>query len=66
MPVKPALWNMAIPTFGQQLLINQVMRGEAVGPFNVLVSALVTLAAGAGLLLVAIRLYQREAVVFGR
>ncbi|HZK67231.1 MAG TPA: hypothetical protein VFD42_06775 [Chloroflexota bacterium] len=27
MPVKAELWTMLIPTFGQQLLINQVLRG---------------------------------------
>jgi sodium transport system permease protein len=66
MPVKPALWNMAIPTFGQQLLINQVMRGEPVSVAYATFSALVTFAVGLALLLIAIRLYQREALVFGR
>ena len=44
-PVKPALWTMLIPTFGQQLLINQFMRGEAVAPLNALVASAVTLVA---------------------
>jgi sodium transport system permease protein len=66
MPIKPALWNMAIPTFGQQLLINQVMRGEPVSLVYAVFSALVTFAVGLALLLIAIRLYQREAIVFGR
>jgi sodium transport system permease protein len=64
MPIKPALWNMAIPTFGQQLLINQVMRGEPVSPLYLAVSALATLAVGLALLLVAIWLYRRESLVF--
>jgi sodium transport system permease protein len=66
MPVKPALWNMSIPTFGQQLLINQVMRGELVSLPYAALSALTTLVVGAALLLIAIRLYQRESIVFGR
>jgi sodium transport system permease protein len=66
MPIKPALWNLAIPTFGQQLLINQVMRGEPLNLLYVAISALVTLVTGAALLLIAIRLYQRESIVFGR
>jgi sodium transport system permease protein len=66
MPIKPAIWNMVIPTFGQQLLINQVMRGEPVGALNAAVSALVTLAVGAALLLIAMRLYERETIVLGR
>jgi sodium transport system permease protein len=65
LPVRPALWNMVIPTFGQQLLINQVMRGQAIDPLYAAISAAVTLAVGAALLLVAMRLYRREAIVFG-
>lgn len=65
-PVKIKLWMMLIPTFGQQLLINQVMRGEAMDAVNVTVSAVVTAAVGAALVLVAIRLYERERVLFGR
>lgn len=65
-PVKIKLWMMLIPTFGQQLLINQVMRGEAMDPLNVTVSAVVTAAVGAALVSVAIRLYERERVLFGR
>ncbi|KPV50951.1 hypothetical protein SE17_23995 [Kouleothrix aurantiaca] len=65
LPIKPALWAMAIPTFGQQLLINQLMRGEAVSALNVLASTLITLLVGALLLRIALRLYTREAIVFG-
>jgi sodium transport system permease protein len=65
-PIKAALWYMLIPTFGQQLLINQVMRGEAIDTLNAAVSALATLLIGAVLLVVAMRLYQREALAFGR
>lgn len=66
LPVKPELWTMLIPTFGQQILINQFMRGEPVSAFNVAVSALVTLALAAVLIAVAIRLYQREQIILGR
>jgi sodium transport system permease protein len=66
LPVRPELWNMAIPTFGQQLLINQVMRGEAIEPLFVALSAAITLALGVALLLVAFGLYTREAIVLGR
>lgn len=65
-PIRPALWMMLVPTFGQQLLINQLMRGEAVSPLFVAVSAAVTLAAGALLALVAMRFFGRERVLFGR
>lgn len=66
MPVKAELWTMLIPTFGQQLLINQVLRGEAVSSANILVSAAATLAVGLALVLVAMRLYGREQLLFTR
>ena len=65
-PVKVKLWMMLIPTFGQQLLINQVMRGEPLDALNVTVSAAVTAVAGVALVFVAIKLYEREHVLFGR
>lgn len=66
LPVRPQFWNMLIPTFGQQLLINQVMRGESMDPVNVAISALATLLVGGLMTWVAVRLYDREAVLFGR
>ena len=66
MPVKAELWNMLIPTFGQQLLINQVLRGEAVSSANILISAAATLAVGLVLVFVAMRLYGREQLLFTR
>ena len=65
-PVKAELWAMLVPTFGQQLLINQVLRGESVRPLNVIVSAVVTLLAGLAFVSVAAKLYEREQVLFGR
>lgn len=65
-PFKMKLWMMLIPIFGQQLLINQAMRGEAIGVLNTIVSAAVTFAAGIVLTIVAIRLYERERILFGR
>jgi len=65
LPVKANLWTMLIPTFGQQLLINQLMRGEPVSALNVLVSSLVTVVVAIALILLAIRLYKQEKVLFG-
>ncbi|RPI31800.1 MAG: ABC transporter permease [Chloroflexota bacterium] len=65
MPVKPSLWNMMIPTFGQQLVINQLMRGETVNVGLALISAAVTLVIAVALIFVAIRLYHRERIIFG-
>jgi sodium transport system permease protein len=65
-PVKADLWTMLIPTFGQQLLINQFMRGEPVSALNALVASAVALAVGAVLVYVAIRLFSREQVLFAK
>ncbi len=64
-PVRTELWNMLIPTFGQQLLINQLMRGEAVAPGYVATSAAVTLLVAAALIVIAIRLFASERMVRG-
>jgi sodium transport system permease protein len=65
-PVKPDLWTMLIPTFGQQILINQLMRAEPVSGANLLISAAVTLVLAAVLILLSIRLYEREQIVLAR
>jgi sodium transport system permease protein len=66
LPVKPELWTMLIPTFGQQLLINQFMRGEVVDVVNVLASTATTLGLAAVLVVLAIRLYEREQIILNR
>jgi sodium transport system permease protein len=66
LPVKPGLSNMLIPTFGQQLLINQLMRGETLNPINLLVSTAATLVLTVVLIIVAIKLYQREKILFSK
>lgn len=66
LPVKPTVWAMLIPTFGQQMLINQLMRGEVVDAVHVLVSTVSTLLVSVALVLVAIRMYGREDILFGK
>ncbi len=65
MPVKAKLWTMLIPTFGQQLLINQMMRGEPISVTNIVVSTLVTTLAALAVIFLAIRLYEQERLLFG-
>lgn len=65
LPVKPSLLTMAIPTFGQQILINQLMRGEPVNLNFALFSAAITLLTAVVLIFFAVRLYSRERVIFG-
>jgi sodium transport system permease protein len=66
LPVRPELWVMLIPTFGQQVLINQLLRGEAVSPLNVAVATLVTLLLGGLFTWFAVKFYQQERLLFGR
>jgi sodium transport system permease protein len=65
-PVKIKLWMMLIPIFAQQLLINQALRGETLKWNHSLVSAVVTIAVGFLLTFLAIRMYERERILFGR
>ena len=62
-PVKPALWTMLIPTFGQQIIINQLMRLEPVGLTYAAIITFVTVLVSMLFTLLAIRLYNREQIV---
>jgi len=64
LPVRPALWMMLIPTFGQQILINQFMRSELVNPLYIALSSVTTLIVALVLILVAIRMYSQERILF--
>jgi len=62
-PVKAALWTMLIPTFGQQLLINQFMRLEPISIWNATVSSVMTIVISAGIAFIAVKLYERGQIV---
>lgn len=64
-PVRATFLNMAIPTFGQQLLINQLMRGEPINPLNVVVSVVSTTLVAVLLIILAVRLFERERILMG-
>lgn len=65
LPVKPALWTMLIPTFGQQILINQFLRYEPISVSNVVVSAVLTIVLSVVITYVAVKLYEAERIVTG-
>jgi sodium transport system permease protein len=65
LPVKPDLWAMLIPTFGQQILINQFMRSEAISAMNILISAVLTILLSLAITYAAIKLYEGERIVTG-
>jgi sodium transport system permease protein len=54
---------MAIPSLSQHLLATALMRGDAITALHVVISTSTTLAAGALLIWVAVRLYRREAIL---
>ena len=62
-PVKPVLWMMLIPTFGQQILINQIMRMEPLDVLNIITSTMMTLMLSMGLFFIAVLLYERERLI---
>jgi sodium transport system permease protein len=65
LPVKPELWTMLIPTFGQQILINQFLRSEPVLGMNIFISALLTILLSVGVTYIAIKLYEGERIIKG-
>ena len=65
-PLKVQLWMMAIPVMGQLFLILKIFRGEPTTLAEVLVATSVTTAVGLGIVWAAIRLYERERILFGR
>lgn len=65
LPVRPSVIHMLIPTFGQQLLINQLMRGEPMNNNLIAISTVVTIVTAIILIAVAVQLYQRERIIFG-
>jgi sodium transport system permease protein len=65
LPVKPGPTNMLIPTFGQQLLINQLMRGEPLDPLLVLISTVSTIILAMIFIFIAVKLYEHERILFG-
>lgn len=63
--VKPSVGISLIPIFSQSLIVNQLLRGETISQVNVIVSVIATLAAAAAFTVVAVRLYERERILFG-
>lgn len=60
---KPSATLMTIPSLSQHLLATSLMRGDSIPPLHALISAGTTLLLGAVLVGLAIRLYQREAIL---
>lgn len=64
--LKDALWQLAVPVLGQQVVLTRVVRGDTLTPIDwLLPSAVAGFIAAACVLLVA-RLLRDERIVFGR
>ena len=64
MSVKEKLWMMLIPILSQNLIINQIIRGEEPGAAAILVTIFGTLFFGVVLAWIAVRLYNKESMLF--
>jgi hypothetical protein len=65
-PIKLKLWMLAIPAFGDQLLVNRLLRGEVVEPGQMalcMASTLLWAALVAGL---TVRAFNSEKFLFGK
>ena len=60
---KPSAALMAVPSLSQHLIATSLMRGDSIPALHVLICAGTTLALGALLVGIAIRLYRREAIL---
>ena len=65
LPVKPDLWTMLIPTFGQQILINQFLRSEPILGTNILIATVLTIVLSIVITIIAIKLYEGERIITG-
>lgn len=63
---EPAFWKLIVPVLGQQILITDVLEGNAFEPLSYLLAALAAVAGAVVFLGLTARLFRRERIVFGR
>jgi sodium transport system permease protein len=64
--LKDALWQLAIPVLGQQMVLSRVVRGDALAPVDYLLPSAVALALAAICVALVARLLREERIIFGR
>ncbi|HEX7465950.1 MAG TPA: ABC transporter permease [Usitatibacter sp.] len=64
--LKDALWQLAIPVLGQQMVLSRVVRGDALAPADYLLPSAVALALAAICVALVARLLREERIIFGR
>jgi sodium transport system permease protein len=66
LPQQSSWWSALIPIYSQQLLMNQLLKGESLPLGSVLVASGVTVAVGMAVAFAAVRIFEGEEVVSGR
>ena len=64
MPIKEKLWMYAIPILNQNIVINSIIRGESLGAAAIGLTVFSTLILGLALAWFAVRLYNKESMLF--
>ena len=64
MPIKEKLWMYAIPILNQNIVINSIIRGETLGAAAIGLTVISTLILGLALAWFAVRLYNKESMLF--
>jgi sodium transport system permease protein len=65
-PIKLKLWMLLVPAFGEQLLVNRLLRGEPVELAQAALCMASTLLWGAAVAALTVRAFQDERFVFGK
>ncbi|MEP7070394.1 MAG: ABC transporter permease [Usitatibacter sp.] len=64
--LKDALWQLAVPVLGQQMVLSRVVRGDVLGPVDYLLPSAVALIVAAICVSLVARLLREERIIFGR
>jgi sodium transport system permease protein len=62
-PMEPAWWMMLLPSMSQDVLVTELIKGEALQPLFVVLSVVSTLICGLGLAALTMWLYKRERIL---
>jgi len=66
MPLNSASWMFAVPIFGQQVLLMDVLKGEPLSTASYLVASLSATVLAVVCVRACAKLFQRERIIFGR
>ncbi len=64
--LKDALWQLAVPVLGQQMVLSRVVRGDVLAPVDYLLPSAVAFTVAAVCVALVARLLREERIIFGR